>query len=1375
MLMCRLGPFGVNPLHVAVWRNHEGLTEALLKVGADPDVPDEESGWTALHRAVYFGHLCLASKLLRGGASVSIVDFCGRTPLDILSQDLSTYIPGDGPGEVFAWGSDATYALGIGTTSEERAVEPLPARVEALHGRRITHLAAAKFHSCAIDEEGGLWTWGWGIGGRLGHPSSQFHAGSSAIIYPRQVSGLSRYRVAKVAAAKHHTLVCTTSGELFSFGSNKYSQLGYSGVDTQSGPRRVCFFRCRISAIAAANKHSAAVTSSGEVFTWGCNSLGQLGYGTFDSMCSGTPRLVEALKGRKSVSVAASKRHSLVMTEDGEVFTFGHRAVSPRRVLLVGCRNITVEGGRTMAFHRGHAAVTRPVAVSIAAGAAHSSALTSNGVVLTWRSADPALQVQEVGGALAGKHIVSISAGKYRTAAVTKEGDIFCWEGRSDFFPADGRISGSGSKRGPRSRILPASRERYVPVPKQGSSKKLSFGQGTPSSGSSPGYMLQRVIKTVHQGNIDMQQVRILGSSPSIEERSPIGSYSSVKSNDWSDSASFLERISRESHEASDIRKTNSAPRKDSSKDKTEVDVFEKIKPIKVQGIKRAGHVVVGEKHTLALQRWMASPLKGYPLLSQFGRKVRNFMSCSKTNQENFEYLGEDLENLGGCNPNATACEDVKYVGRTTGEEYIEADTEQQHEELAQGPPSLQHLCEEAVAYQLVEPRTALQVLEYADVAGAALLKAYCMNVAVCNLDTVLLESQGAFEELPHHLLMELENHFKSRYHCKDSTHCHVSTLDSSLRTSCCNANSIPAESLSLTCRPTAEPESGLGCNGAFQSYRVNNSMDILNRMNNEMNAIRLNSQSSFKDFASAMEEESVLKLKRSITKKLQQIEHLKSKQSRGENLDAQQIAKISQRPIFVSAMTALDDGMPPEDIQALIKATSSRVEDPSSSGFRPGTKSRSDLPIKTCQSAYKDSEDLNSVFQHQYSKKCGLPNGILKDGFQSSEVTPKRKTRQRRRPPKKSGRNEKNNLVSQISVQKDSDNTNVSSVAISGEERSEFDDHGSILHRESTEIDPVASVENSEPKSHIVGFAAPLYQDKSANNPEIHDKVNENICSSSNLSEFLALPNSKKKWERYSKPCRGGLSMFLRGELETSKLSSRDNKVGGHVKVPDIRDKLDLGCWGSAGVQESFPVNSFEDIQREQGISSGLSTPSSSKTISQILPLKESKSSRCRTNGVRVPLETFLSSASASKTHAWGTGGSSKVLSDGKPSLKDIQEEQEQNRQIMMGSSPPLAAKTPWSQRTSSLMSATQSPLSCFGSSPSSRHQTSSSLFGSSPGRNAFLASPIPTESKWFVPEVEQVEQRRAKPLKAIQVEESAMKALAGRYGSGNVRIMKK
>lgn len=45
---------------------------------------------------------------------------------------------------------------------------------------------------------------------------------STAVITPRQVTvGLGRKRVEAVAAAKHHTVIATEAGELFTWGSNR--------------------------------------------------------------------------------------------------------------------------------------------------------------------------------------------------------------------------------------------------------------------------------------------------------------------------------------------------------------------------------------------------------------------------------------------------------------------------------------------------------------------------------------------------------------------------------------------------------------------------------------------------------------------------------------------------------------------------------------------------------------------------------------------------------------------------------------------------------------------------------------------------------------------------------------------------------------------------------------------------------------------------------------------------------------------------------------------------------------------------------------------------------------------------------------------------
>ncbi|KAF5843258.1 regulator of chromosome condensation 1/beta-lactamase-inhibitor protein II [Dunaliella salina] len=316
-----LAQTGSTPLHTAAWMNSLPIIAQLLDAGASANIPDEESGWSALAKALYFGHLRAAMLLLQRGASLDLLDNKGRQ-----QQHL-----------VYAWGSGANFQLGTGSTDFANS----PIRVEPLVGCEAVYVACAKYHSAAISSDGHLLTWGWGRGGRLGHPDSHIHSGETALIKPWVVSSLGKRHVSVGIAALH---------------------------------------RIRIIAIAAANKHSAAISASGDVYTWGANSWGQLGYGTSDSSANPNPRVVDALKGKPMQAVAAAKRHTLLLSRDGEVWTFGHKRLPPLDA--------------TINFHKGHSEVMRPTAVSIAAGYAHSCCLTATGAVLAWASADPQLRVK---------------------------------------------------------------------------------------------------------------------------------------------------------------------------------------------------------------------------------------------------------------------------------------------------------------------------------------------------------------------------------------------------------------------------------------------------------------------------------------------------------------------------------------------------------------------------------------------------------------------------------------------------------------------------------------------------------------------------------------------------------------------------------------------------------------------------------------------------------------------------------------------------------------------------------------------------------------------------------------------------------------------
>ncbi|KAG8478870.1 hypothetical protein CXB51_028722 [Gossypium anomalum] len=415
--------FGLTPLHIATWRNNIPVIRRLLAAGADPDARDGESGWSSLHRALHFGHLAVASVLLQSGASITLEDSKCRTPVDLLSGPVLQVFGSAQDSvatEVFSWGSGVNYQLGTGNAH----IQKLPCKLDSFHGSKIKLVSAAKFHSIAVTARGEVYTWGFGRGGRLGHPDFDIHSGQAAVITPRQVtSGLGAHRVKAIAAAKHHTVIATEGGDVFTWGSNREGQLGYTSVDTQPTPRRVSSLRSRIVAVAAANKHTAVVSASGEVFTWGCNREGQLGYGTSNSASNYTPRIVEYLKSKVFVGAATAKYHTIVLGADGEVYTWGHRLVTPRRVVIT--RNLKKSGSTPLKFHRKE----RLHVVAIAAGMVHSIAITEDGALFYWVSSDPDLRCQQL-YSLCGKKMVSISAGKYWAAAATATGDVYMWDGK---------------------------------------------------------------------------------------------------------------------------------------------------------------------------------------------------------------------------------------------------------------------------------------------------------------------------------------------------------------------------------------------------------------------------------------------------------------------------------------------------------------------------------------------------------------------------------------------------------------------------------------------------------------------------------------------------------------------------------------------------------------------------------------------------------------------------------------------------------------------------------------------------------------------------------------------------------------------------------
>mmetsp|Transcript_936 Transcript_936/g.2387 ORF Transcript_936/g.2387 Transcript_936/m.2387 type:complete len:689 (-) Transcript_936:301-2367(-) len=171
---------------------------------------------------------------------------------------------------------------------------------------------------------------GVGKRGQLGHGSRTDEKRLKMV-----VGGIGyKIRIVQVAAGGGlvrvaHSLLLTSTGRVLSFGTGQYGALGhgYSGgkqlpdvlrpqyIEALAGVRCVC--------VAAGELHSAAVTVDGDLYTWGDGFCGQLGHGDKGPCVSPQQVTKGGLEDECVANVALGARHSLVVTDDGEVFSFG--------------------------------------------------------------------------------------------------------------------------------------------------------------------------------------------------------------------------------------------------------------------------------------------------------------------------------------------------------------------------------------------------------------------------------------------------------------------------------------------------------------------------------------------------------------------------------------------------------------------------------------------------------------------------------------------------------------------------------------------------------------------------------------------------------------------------------------------------------------------------------------------------------------------------------------------------------------------------------------------------------------------------------------------------------------------------------------------
>ncbi|XP_023713900.1 E3 ubiquitin-protein ligase HERC2 [Cryptotermes secundus] len=217
-------------------------------------------------------------------------------------------------GDLYSWGSGVGGRLGHGNNNSKDE----PTLIEALVGKHIVHIACGSTYSAAVSSSGELYTWGRGNYGRLGHGCSEDHN------VPTLVADLKGHRVVDVACGSGdaQTLVVTDAGLVFSWGDGDYGKLGRGGNDGSKTPKLIDKLQdVDVVKVYCGAQFSLALTKTGSVYSWGKGDTHRLGHASEEHVRF--PKLIEALQGKHVVSLAVGSVHVLALTEEGEVYGWG--------------------------------------------------------------------------------------------------------------------------------------------------------------------------------------------------------------------------------------------------------------------------------------------------------------------------------------------------------------------------------------------------------------------------------------------------------------------------------------------------------------------------------------------------------------------------------------------------------------------------------------------------------------------------------------------------------------------------------------------------------------------------------------------------------------------------------------------------------------------------------------------------------------------------------------------------------------------------------------------------------------------------------------------------------------------------------------------
>ena len=356
--------------------------------------------------------------------------------------------------KAYCWGNNNFSQLGDGSTT--KSLVPI-AVGGVLAGKVIKSISAGSYHTCALDNSGIVYCWGFNIYSQVGNPLDSRMSSPE----PIAVGGVLAGKVIKsISAGGFHTCALDELGKVYCWGNNINGQIGSGSPTPQiiNSPSLVAgsLSSLSVSSVSAGGSHTCAIASK-KVYCWGANVYNQIGSGSTSPSIIPSSNIVTGLSSLNISLVSSGGNHTCALDELGSIYCWGYNyygqigsgSLMPT-IVLAPTKVLGPLGSLVVGY--------------ISTGSFNTCAIVSNkaycwgynndgqiGNTFNTPINNPSPIAVDTTGVLFNKDIYSISSGGNSSCAVDADVKAYCW-GSND----SGQLGVEG--------IINSLRPIYVPI-----------------------------------------------------------------------------------------------------------------------------------------------------------------------------------------------------------------------------------------------------------------------------------------------------------------------------------------------------------------------------------------------------------------------------------------------------------------------------------------------------------------------------------------------------------------------------------------------------------------------------------------------------------------------------------------------------------------------------------------------------------------------------------------------------------------------------------------------------------------------------------------------------------------------------------------------